>query len=109
LRWFSASGDGCVRAGGDALLARTLERLLQEAWSSKPPLRTITVPFHVTILRTVTPELRAVIQLVSGDGAPTRGVAAVQRLITDAGSSLYRGELEPLRQELELIQRLLTR
>jgi hypothetical protein len=88
-------------------LARTLERLLDEAWSSKPPLRTMTVPFHVTVLRTVTPELRAVIDLVRGDGAPTRGVAAVQRLITDAGSPLYRAELEPLRRELELIQRLL--
>jgi hypothetical protein len=63
--------------------------------------------FSTRVIAAVVADLRAVIQLLGADDAPTRGVAAAERLITRADSPLYGQQAEPLRQELHRLRQLL--
>jgi hypothetical protein len=65
------------------------------------------VPVDVLVVAAVAPELREVIVLLGADQIAARGVAAIERLLTDGGSALYRHEAEPLRDELHRIRYLL--
>lgn len=117
-----ASGNGALRVSvviderGRLLtrrerekLARSLERLLHDAqrWYSIFPASR--PPQGVLCLRFAAEEVLDVVSQLRSDSASARGVALVARFLTDGtSSSLYRGDVELLREELHLIREALT-
>jgi hypothetical protein len=65
--------------------------------------------FNVFVVRPVAPQLREIADLLRADAPPLRGVALVERLITDGLSPLYGANVDALDQELRRARYLLTR
>lgn len=80
-------------------LARSIEQIVEIA--GRPVARRASARplFEVRVIRPVVPELRQIASLLRGDSPSLAGVAAVERLLTDA-TPLYGPRVEPLRQEL---------
>jgi len=80
--------------------ARSIEEMLRVAADPiRIPVRTRPL-FSVGVVRAVAPQLRQVATLLRGEGAPIRGVAAVEWLLTSPTTPLYGSCVELLRQEL---------
>jgi hypothetical protein len=60
--------------------------------------------FDAGVVVAVAPDIRAVIVLLHAEEAPARGVAFVERLVTDARSPLYGNQVETLREELHRVR-----
>ena len=93
-----------------ARLAASLERAVQESrrWDRVVPFPR--PPVDMRHVRFVSRELDDVASLLRGEERlpPTRGVALVERLVTDGyASPLYGGKAEELREELRRIRYLL--
>jgi hypothetical protein len=86
-------------------LAKTLETMVEQATAPPKIITRGTRPlFDTRVIAAVAPELRAVIGLLRTSNPPARGVALIDRLITDGHSPFYGYELAPLRDELEHIR-----
>jgi hypothetical protein len=82
-----------------ATLARFITHLLQAA--TRPPARSRVRPmFSIRVVRSVEPELRAIVERLLAPAPAARGVALIERLLHDGTSPLYGSEVEPLRREL---------
>jgi hypothetical protein len=63
--------------------------------------------FDMRVIGGVAADLRAVIDLLQRSNPPARGVALLDRLLTDGRSAFYGHQVEPLRDELERIRHAL--
>jgi hypothetical protein len=91
-------------------LARSLQAVIVEASKrGRVSMFVARVPVDVLVVAAVAAELREVIALLGADRVAARGVAAVERLLTDGGSPLYGHEVEPLRDELHRVRGLMER
>lgn len=87
-------------------LARSIDELVLTARSpGTPPLHGYPLTDR-RVIRAVAPELGGVASLLR-TGAPVRGVALVERLLTSASTPLYGSDVEQLRQELRRVRYLL--
>ena len=86
-------------------LARTLETMLGQALNPPRLMTKGARPlFCIRVIASAAPELRGVISLLQTEPARARGVALIERLITDGGSPLYAREARALREELRRVR-----
>jgi hypothetical protein len=90
-----------------AVLARSIEGLVEMAVRPSGYLAGARPYFSVPAIRTVAPQLRELAALVCADEAPVRGVGLVERLMTCGTSPVYGHEAAPLRAELRRARYLL--
>jgi hypothetical protein len=90
-----------------AVLARSIEGLLETAGRPSGSLAGTRPCFSVRVIRTVAPELRELTSLVRADDAAVRGVGLLERLMTCGTSPVYGHEVAPLRAELARARYLL--
>lgn len=92
-----------------ATLARALERFVgaAAAWPRIHP--TARPVFDVRQVRTASPQLEALAEMLRSQPRQPRGIARLERLLTDGTSPLYGQEPDELRRELELIRKELER
>jgi hypothetical protein len=96
---------------------RLLEQRRRKALAKAPDtvLRQATAPpkiatrgtrplFDIRVIAAVAADLRAAIELLQTRNPPARGVALIDRLITDGRSAFYGHDVEPLREELRHIR-----
>ena len=90
-------------------LARSLERLVQDAERWPRGAARYQPPPGVPCLRLVVDDAREVVELLDTEPAGVRGIALTSRLLADGGASpLYGTDPEPLREELRRIRYLLV-
>jgi hypothetical protein len=90
------------------VLARTLETMIRDATHPATIITRGARPlFDVRVIATVAHDLRAVIDLLQTDTARARGVALIERLITDGHSPLYARDAGLLREELYRVRHAL--
>ena len=90
-------------------LARSLERLLDDAQNWGKLLPASRPPAGVRALRYAPDEVREIATLLRADPVRVPGVARTTRLLSDGvDSPLYRGDVEDLRAELRRIRDLLA-
>jgi hypothetical protein len=87
-----------------AFLARWLDGMRQDAQRPIQRFPAARPLYSVRVIAAVAPELETIAGLLVGDHAGLRGVALTERLLRDGASSLYRQDVEPLRQELRRIR-----
>jgi hypothetical protein len=89
-------------------LARTLDTMVRQA-TTPPKIRTTaTRPlFDPRVIARVATDLCAVIARLQTERAHARGVALTEKLISDAGSSLYGDNEKRLREELHRVRSVL--
>ncbi len=91
------------------LLARTLEIIIRHATNPPRIIPSGARPlFDVRVIASVDPDLRVVIGLLRTEKACARGVALIERLLTDGHSPLYAREVSLLREELHRAQHALA-
>jgi hypothetical protein len=90
-------------------LSRSLESMARRASnpSSVAPIGARPL-FDVTVIATVSKELRAVASLLRARRVPANGVALAERLLTDGMSPLYGREVAPLRDDLGRLKSILS-
>jgi hypothetical protein len=82
-----------------ATLARSITDLVEAV--QRPPSRPRARPvFSVRVVRSVTPELRAIAERLVATAPAVQGVALIEQLLRNGVSPLYGSEVEPLRREL---------
>jgi hypothetical protein len=91
-------------------LASSLERMLAQAAATTgrlapPSLRPV---FDVGVVQSLADDLGALATALRDRPASARGVALVEQLVTWGGSSLYRGDVSRLREELGRVRYLLA-
>jgi hypothetical protein len=90
---------------GRKTLAKTLETMVGQATSPPKIMTRATRPlFDIRVIAAVAPDLRTVISLLRTSNPPARGVAMIDRLITDGHSPFYGYQVTPLRDELEHVR-----
>jgi hypothetical protein len=91
-------------------LAKALDTAIRQATNPPRIITRGTRPlFDTRVIAGVATDLRAVIGLLQAGSPPARGVALIDRLITDGHSPFYGHEVKPLRQELNQIGQALGR
>ena len=86
-------------------LAKALDTVLRQATAPPRIVTRGTRPlFDIRVIAAVGADLRAVIELLQTRNPPARGVALIDRLITDGQSAFYGHEPLPLREELRHIR-----
>jgi hypothetical protein len=89
-------------------VAHTTETMISMAM--KPPISCVPSArplFNVAVVASAADDLRVICRLLRADHASARGVALVERLISDTTSPFYGNEAGLLREELHRIQRAL--
>jgi hypothetical protein len=89
-------------------LARSVDRLAVIAERPEGYLAGARPYFHLRVIRQVAPELHTIAALVASAGAPTAGVAFVERLMTCGTSSVYGADASELRADLARARFLLS-
>jgi hypothetical protein len=88
-----------------AILARNLAAMIDQASNRRTGRACRVRPlFDVGVVAAVAPDIRAVIVLLHAEDAPARGVAFVERLLTDVRTPLYGNQVEALREELNRVR-----
>jgi hypothetical protein len=102
----------CERLGAPRTqrrLARTIEGMIALALkpprSCSPSARPL---FQVAVVASAAEDLRSVCRLLRAERASVRGVALVERLVTDTRSPFYGDEPRSLSEELDRIQRAMS-
>ena len=86
-------------------LAKALDTVLRQATAPPRIVTRGTRPlFDTRVIAAVGADLRAAIELLQTRNPPARGVALIDRLITDGQSAFYGHEPLPLREELRHIR-----
>jgi len=89
-------------------LANTLKSMLRQATAPPRIITRGTRPlFDVRVIAAVAADLRAIIGLIQTGTPPARGVALIDRLMTDGHSAFYGHEVKPLHDELHHIRNAL--
>jgi hypothetical protein len=90
-------------------LAGNLTGMIEQASTRRrPPACRIVPLFDRAVIAAVADDLRTVSGLLCAGSAPARGVALIERLLTDARSPLYGNDADALREELHHISPHLT-
>jgi hypothetical protein len=90
------------------VLARALETMIRDATNPPRIITTSARPlFDVRVIAGVAGDLRAVIGLLETERVRARGVALIERLMSDGGSPLYGRDASLLREELHRVRHAL--
>jgi hypothetical protein len=100
---------GLLSAGHRERLARSLERLIHSAQHWEEILPAFRPPDGVRCLRFMAPEAREIASLLRAGTTDARGVALAERFLAGGdASSLCRGDVVALREELKRVHYLLA-